>query len=268
MSPTQSNRSRKSDAANKTSFLDAQAAQGRERKQQVYRLLHTQPGKHILDIGCGPGTDTLPLGQLVGPTGQVVGVDRDEPMIVEANSRAVEAGVDEWVEHRVADADALPFADGTFDACHAERWFMHLPNPEEVFDEMVRVTKPGGWIAVVDADWATISTDTVEADVERRLTRFIAEVHTNPYGGRRLYRLFKERGMTDISLDVEAEVVTNLAVARFFTVMDEREEMAVQAGVISRDELERFNADLEKADKLDAFYASLNRVTIVGKKPD
>jgi len=267
MSHTQKDTTRQSNTVSKTSFLDAQAKQGRERKQQIYRLMDVQSGQRVLDVGSGPGTDTLPLGQLVGPTGQVVGVDRDDPMIAEANHRASEAGVGAWVEHRLADASSLPFVNDTFDVCHAERLFMHLPNPEDVFAEMVRVTKPGGWLAVIDADWASGSMDTAEIDVERRLSRFVAEVHTNPYGGRRLYRFFKQHNMTDISIDVEAEVVTNLAAVRYIAVLDEREEMAVRAGVITRDELERFRADLEETDKIGAFYASLNRVTIVARKP-
>ena len=54
--------------------------------------MHLQPGHAVLDVGCGPGTDTIVLAGLVGPTGRVVGVDSDAAMIAGADRRAGQAG--------------------------------------------------------------------------------------------------------------------------------------------------------------------------------
>ena len=59
-------------------------------------------------MGCGPGTDTIPLAHYVGVSGQIVGVDYDAEMIAEADQRALKAGVSAWVTHKRADAIALP----------------------------------------------------------------------------------------------------------------------------------------------------------------
>ena len=70
-------------------FVDAQAARsGQDRKKRVYAAMHVQEGDRVLDVGCGPGTDTLPLAQIVGPTGRVVGLDIQE----EVNYYRLKAG--------------------------------------------------------------------------------------------------------------------------------------------------------------------------------
>ena len=114
-----------------------------------------QPGSHVLDVGCGPAIDTIPLGRLVGPTGMVIGVDFDGEMVTEAVKLAQEAGVSAWVTHRQGNSQSLPFADATFDACRAERLFQVLPgvvDPQQVCADVTRVLKLGGWFVALDAD--------------------------------------------------------------------------------------------------------------------
>ena len=264
---SQEHRTNREQAAWLIKFWDVQAEHNRERKQGVYALMHVKSGHKVLDIGCGPGTDTLPLAQIVGPKGQVIGIDLKEENIAEANKRAESAGVSDWLEHKVGDASALPFADGYFDACHAERVFMHLPNSEDVFAELVRVTHSGGWIAIIDFDWGSLSIDTPEVDIERRISAFMGGIHRNPYAGRQLYRLFRNHGLVDTSLDAEPLVFTDLAAAEFLLRLGERPGKAFEAGWITQEELVRFRASLEQADAAGAFYCSMNRVTVVGCKP-
>ena len=84
-------------------------------KQRTYTLMQIEFGHKVLDVGCGPGTDTIPMAQLVSASGQVVGVDYDQEMLAEADQRAEEAGVGGWVTHQHADAAALPFEPNRFD---------------------------------------------------------------------------------------------------------------------------------------------------------
>ena len=159
MSETKDFRSHPGDIEAKAEHLERMAEGNRARKKRLYPLMGVQAGRHVLDVGCGVGMDTIPFGEIVGPSGRVVGIDQDADSIARAAAAAAEAGVSGWVTHRVADAYALPFEDNSFDACYSERLFMHLDDPEAVLAEMVRVAKPGGAIAIVDVDGATISMD-------------------------------------------------------------------------------------------------------------
>ena len=162
---------------------------------------------------------------------------------------------------------ALPFAENSFDACHSERVFLHLLNPAQVFAEMVRVTRPGGWIAAIDGDGGSFSIDTPEADIERRIVPFWITKHNNGYAGRQLYRYFKQHGLVDVTVEPYALPVLDLGMCVYLSKLDDLEERALRAGAVTQVELERFRASLEQAAAMGAFYATFNIVTVVGRKP-
>ncbi|NIZ92462.1 methyltransferase domain-containing protein [Kineococcus rubinsiae] len=116
-------------------------------------LPHLAPGTTVLDLGCGVGSITADLAARVAP-GRVVGVDVSAEVLATARAAADERGVE--VELVVADALALPFADGEFDVVHAHQVLQHLPDPVGALREARRVTRPGGVVAVRDVDWATV----------------------------------------------------------------------------------------------------------------
>lgn len=115
-----------------------------ETKRSSYTLMRIKPGEKILDVGCDPGTDTIPLAEWVGATGQLIGVDYDPAMVVYADQRAAQADLCERGTHRQADAGNLPFEEESFYACRSECLFQHLTNPERTLAEMVCVTREGG----------------------------------------------------------------------------------------------------------------------------
>ena len=85
-----------------TEYLQVTAKVTEDIKRRSYELMGIQPGHKVLDVGCGPGTDTIILANLVGESGQVVGVDSDEVMIAEADRAAAEAGTGSRVVHSMA----------------------------------------------------------------------------------------------------------------------------------------------------------------------
>lgn len=236
-------------------------------KQKSFVLMGLEPGQRVLDLGCGPGIDTVALGRDVGPTGEVHGVDYDAAMVAKAHALAEAEGVNAWVSHHHAGATALPWPAGFFDASRSERLFQHLLDPERAFDEMVRVTKPGGQLVVIDGDWATLTIDSDETDLERRLVQFhAAHMMNNPFSGRRLYRMFRSRGLQDLDVDVQCVFLTDVALTRQIVRLDQIAEEALAAGVIDSEESRRWQASLTRATVSGNFFASANAVMVSGRK--
>ena len=101
-----------------------------------------EPGMRVLDVGTGSGSNVaIPAAQRGG---EVVGVDLTDAWFDAGRRRAADAGVEvEWV---VGDAEALPFADGSFDRVLSTFGHMFAPNHRQAAQELVRVCKPGGTI--------------------------------------------------------------------------------------------------------------------------
>jgi len=251
-----------------TTYLDTVQQLLTDFKRLTYEQMRVQPGQRVLDVGCGPGTDTIPLALWVGTSGQVVGVDHDAGMIAEADRRAQEMEVSARVIHRQADAIALPFEAGHFDACRSERLFEHLHDPVKALSEMARVTKPGGWIVVLDADWGSLSIDTSEIEAERRYVRlFAGHMANNGYSGRQLYRLFKAQGLVDVSVQMCGVPFTDYAHARQIMLLDRFEREAVVSGVVAAPDLDRLHTCWEQAHADGAFFASMSMILVSGRKP-
>ena len=249
-------------------YLDAAAKLMKTFKQLTYERMRVQPGQRILDLGCGPATDTIPLAHYVGVSGQIVGVDCDAEMIAEADQRALKAGVSAWVTHKRADAIALPFDSNYFDACRSERVFQHLHDPTKALSEIVRVTKPGGWIVVLDPDWGSLSMDASDVESERRLARVLAEhLANNGYSGRRLYRLFKKQGLVEVSAQVCGIHFTDYAFARQMWLMDKVEHEALALGVVTGQELDQLHAYWEQANTEGVYFSGMHEILVWGRKP-
>jgi SAM-dependent methyltransferase len=114
-----------------------------------FSLGRLAPGEHVLDLGCGAGTDSLVAAQMVGEGGRVVGIDMTPEMLAKARASAEAAGFGH-VEFVGGEVEQLPFADASFDVIISNGVIDLIPDKDAVFSEMFRVLRSGGRIQVAD----------------------------------------------------------------------------------------------------------------------
>jgi ubiquinone/menaquinone biosynthesis C-methylase UbiE len=128
-------------------------------------------GVSLLDVGCGPGNITADLaGRL--DEGSVVGIDLSTDVVAMAAAQYPTES-HPHLSFEVADVYGLDFAEGRFDVVYAHQVLQHLSKPIDALREMRRVLKPGGTLAVRDADYGTF----VWAPREPLLDRWLALYH-------------------------------------------------------------------------------------------
>jgi arsenite methyltransferase len=108
-----------------------------------------QEGERVVDIGSGAGFDSFIAASLVGETGSVVGVDMTEEMLDKSRRAASDLGV-EQVEFREGLAEALPVPDAWADVVISNGVFNLCADKRSVFDEVIRVLRPGGRLQLAD----------------------------------------------------------------------------------------------------------------------
>jgi ubiquinone/menaquinone biosynthesis C-methylase UbiE len=120
-----------------------------------FLLPHLKRGDSLLDVGCGPGTITMDLAEIVAP-GVVIGIDRSD-VVIERARDAADARALSNLSFAVGDVYNLEFDDASFDVVYAHQVLQHLSDPTRALTEMRRVLRDGGWLAVRDADYGEFS---------------------------------------------------------------------------------------------------------------
>ena len=112
-----------------------------------------RPGQTAVDLGCGPSGILDLLAAAVAPGGHVTGLDADAEHVTMARQHVAERGL-AGVEIRHGDARDTGLAAGSFDLVHSRTLLVTVPDPAEVVAEMVRLARPGGWVASEEPDAA------------------------------------------------------------------------------------------------------------------
>jgi arsenite methyltransferase len=114
-----------------------------------FSLGQLKPGQRVVDVGCGAGIDSLIAAGMVGPTGQVIGVDMTPAMLAKARRAAAEAGLNN-VEFREGYGEALPVPDGWADVIISNGVLNLMPDKAAGLQEMARALKPNGRLQIGD----------------------------------------------------------------------------------------------------------------------
>src|SRR5271157_5721513 len=143
-------------------------------------------GEMVLDLGSGGGIDVFLASKKVGPRGKVVGLDMTPEMIQRATENSRRAGLNN-VEFKLGEVERMPMGDESVDVIISNCVICLSPDKERVFNEMLRVLRPGGRLAIADevavrpfapeekadsAKWCSCITGAItEAEYRSTLTR-------------------------------------------------------------------------------------------------
>jgi ubiquinone/menaquinone biosynthesis C-methylase UbiE len=245
--------------------LTAQTPAIRAIKARAYELLELRAGNQVVDIGCGPAIDTIPMARLVGPTGMVLGVDNDPEMVKEANGRATREGVGAFTRHVVCDATNVTLPSGTVDACFCERVLQHVPwiEAQKVTSEIIRIVRQGGHVAVIDTDWGTLSIAAEDPWLERRIVQEHVLGFANPFSGRHLPALFRTSGLVEMSVET---FNLQLAFEPLEFLLGSTLQRGIATGRIGAGEAQRWSQGLRWAREYGLFFAHVSMVLVAGRK--
>lgn len=99
-------------------------------------------GQTILDLGCGPGSCSLELADIVGSQGKVIALDRSEVFIAYLNSLAIESNLPIKSIH--SDFDEMLLEEGSLDGMYCRWALAWIPNPKDIIAKIVKAMSPGG----------------------------------------------------------------------------------------------------------------------------
>ncbi|KAH7324846.1 S-adenosyl-L-methionine-dependent methyltransferase [Stachybotrys elegans] len=119
----------------------------------AFLLPHLRPTDHVLDIGCGPGSITQGFAKVCSQ-GRVIGIDQSSYVVGQAAQTYPAADYPNLTFQAgdVLSEDGLPFPDNTFDVVYTSQTLIHIPDPVRAIREAYRLLKPGGVLAMREAD--------------------------------------------------------------------------------------------------------------------
>ena len=181
--------------------LQAQARLIDPHTRQFFVDAGIEPGMRVLDVGTGAGDVALLLASMVGPSGEVVGVDRSATAIAVAGERARLDSIAN-VSFRVVDPFAASF-EQPFDAVAGRYVLQFQPEPVAALRAVAAHARPGGLVAFHEIDWGGVDSFPPVAAYNRAcgwIRDAVAASRTETRMGIKLYSTFVEAGFAEPSL--------------------------------------------------------------------
>jgi SAM-dependent methyltransferase len=226
-------------------------------------------GAVIADVGCGPAATSVVMADTVGPTGRVIGIERDSGSIAHAKQVVAAAGVTN-IELRQGEATATGIEPGSVDVAVMRHVLAHNGGREQaIVDHLVSLLRPGGHVYLVDVDLTgmrMLNSDPDVADTFDTYVEFHRRRGNDPMVGLRLGEFARKAELEDVEHHGAYTVIAVPPglrpppwVARDLMLAD---------GVITQEVVDRWAAAFDRLDKQaerPTLFAS--RFWAIGRRP-
>ena len=232
-------------SADPDAFVTWMSQQRRFGHDSGIAALDLSPTDTVLDLGCGPGADSKVLRE---HTEHVIGLDLSASMVRKASTDIADASF------VVADGQALPFADNTFDAVWIRLVLLHTPRPAVTMREIFRTLKPAGRVVFTEPDHGSHLVATPHSEIFERIKAHRRTTFRHPLIGRTLPQLAIDAGFTVTKSWINPFQFRSFSIARSAGgPFDVATADAIAAGAITADEGAAYLASLEQLDAQGAF---------------
>lgn len=225
------------------------AERASETEADLWQLAGIVPGAVVADVGCGPAAVSVVMAGRVGPSGRVIGVERDPSALAAAKQLVAASGRDN-VELRQGTAISTGVEPGSLDVVMMRHVLAHNGSEESaIVGHLATLVRPGGWVYLLDIDYAAFRMVDLDSDLED-LNEAYAELHRRQGNdlqpGPRLGALLRDSGL---------ELVEH--VARYENLVAPpglrppswaAREAMLEAGVITQADVDRWEAAFERQD--------------------
>jgi SAM-dependent methyltransferase len=210
------------------------------------------PSWHCLELGAGAGSMARWLAEQC-PNGSVIATDVDVSFLDQSRSPVLQV--------MKQDVERGEFPPESFDLVHARALFMHLDKRDAVLSKAVRWLKPGGWLAVSEADMFPVDSTPHPAmhKIWAAVEQLFRSQGADPRWARRLPILLGRAGLVDIDMSVNVDVVGGGGVTDEFwrSSMDQLKPLLLQQGLVDESVYAEAHALVDDPNFRDTLWAYL-----------
>jgi SAM-dependent methyltransferase len=231
----------------------------------VLDLVRIQPGEVILEVGGGSGVVLREIARRTAGANRIIDVDINPYLLREAASLAEQAGLAERMSFQEGSAEAIPLAAESVDVALSFT-VMEEGDADRMLAELVRVTRPGGRVAVIvrSCDMPSWANLPISAALRAKVDQpglIGAGVAANGCADASLYRRFHAAGLTELRCFPQLVAITPAEVSRF--TISQQQILAM----LTSDEGAEWRSAAAQAEAEGTFFIATAHHCALGTKP-